>query len=61
MNLHARYKGFVPSEKEQADADAFVSLLNWALDTFGGPYLFGSSFCAADVAAAPIVARLVTY
>ncbi|MEM8650865.1 MAG: glutathione S-transferase C-terminal domain-containing protein [Pseudomonadota bacterium] len=61
MNLHARYQGHKPSEAEQADIEELVTLLEWAIDRSGGPYLFGSDFCAADVAVAPIITRLVTY
>ncbi|MEM9333070.1 MAG: glutathione S-transferase C-terminal domain-containing protein [Pseudomonadota bacterium] len=61
MNLHARYARYVPTKSEEEDADAFPELLGWALDTSGGPYLFGSAFSAADAAVAPIATRLVTY
>lgn len=61
MNLHARYRGFVPSAAEQADVDEVARVWDWALQRSGGPYLCGDRFCAADAAFAPLASRFVTY
>lgn len=61
MNLNVRYKGFVPTEQEQQDADRITDLWTWALKEYGGPFLFGKSFTVADAMYAPIATRFVTY
>ena len=45
----------------QHDIDRADELWNEGLDRFGGPYLAGSAFCAADAFFAPVAFRIQTY
>ena len=61
MNLRRRYRGFEPTEAENADAARVQRVWSWALDKFGGPYLGGAEFGAVDAMFAPVATRFVTY
>lgn len=61
MNIKARYPGFKPWSRAQADIDRIVDIWTECLATYGGPYLFGAQPCMADAMFAPVVTRFVTY
>ena len=62
MDLHRQGAPLTLDAATQADVDRILTLWAQARARFGsgGPYLFGS-FCAADIAFAPVVARLRSY
>ena len=62
MNVRRRVEELVPSDAVRADVIRILGLWAEARARFGqgGPFLFGS-FCAADIAFAPVVSRFVTY
>lgn len=61
MNLRRRYHGFEVTEEVRADVARAISLWSWAFDRFGGPWLCGAGFSAADAFYAPLASRLATY
>ena len=62
MNIRRRAQGHVIDDAARADVVRIVSLWAEARSRFGagGPFLFGT-FCAADIAFAPVVSRFLTY
>jgi glutathione S-transferase len=45
----------------RADMDRLAEIWVWALERFGGPWLAGGRFCAADAFFAPVAFRIVGY
>ena len=61
MNVGLRLDGGTPSEALQKDLNRLSALFKHGLDDFGGPWLAGTSYTAADAFYAPIATRLRTY
>lgn len=61
MNLKANYRGFRVWARAQADIDRIAVIWRECINTYGGPYLFGSKACMADAMFAPVVTRFLTY
>ena len=61
MNLRASLPGRVSYEQVEDDMKRLEALWAGLLDRFGGPFLFGRDFCAADAMYAPVAARIRTY
>nr|WP_217344807.1 glutathione S-transferase family protein [Noviherbaspirillum sp. L7-7A]MBV0878992.1 glutathione S-transferase family protein [Noviherbaspirillum sp. L7-7A] len=61
MNLKANYGGFRIWARAQADIDRIAVIWRECINTYGGPYLFGSKVCMADAMFAPVVTRFLTY
>jgi glutathione S-transferase len=61
MNLKANYSGFRIWARAQADIDRIAVIWRECINTYGGPYLFGSKVCMADAMFAPVVTRFLTY
>lgn len=61
MNLRASLPGRVPHDRVAADVARLEALWGGQLERYGGPYLFGREFCAADAMYAPVAARLRIY
>ena len=61
MNLGRHVPGAGQTEEALADLRRIEAIWAEALDLYGGPYLFGTRFSAADAMYAPIVTRLLTY
>ncbi|KFA63329.1 hypothetical protein S40285_01855 [Stachybotrys chlorohalonatus IBT 40285] len=62
MNVGLRINlGGPPGEALQRDLDRLGALFRYGLDRFGGPWLAGESFTAADAFYAPIASRCRTY
>ena len=61
MNLKARYDNFRVWERAQADIDRISVIWRVCINTYGGPYLFGSQPCMADAMFAPVATRFTTY
>ncbi len=62
MNLgRADYAGRGRTAGALADIARIDALWGEALAAYGGPYLFGAAFGAADAMFAPVVARFLTY
>lgn len=61
MNLKARYDNFRVWARAQADIDRVSVIWRVCLNTYGGPYLFGSQPCMADAMFAPVATRFITY
>jgi glutathione S-transferase len=61
MNLKASYSDFRIWARAQADIDRIAVIWRECINTYGGPYLFGSKVCMADAMFAPVVTRLLTY
>mgnify|MGYP001430138671 CR=1 FL=1 len=62
MNIRRRVEGHAIDDEAKGDVVRILTLWAEARARFGsgGPFLFGS-FCAADVAYAPVVSRFITY
>ena len=62
MNIRRRVEGHRIDDEAKGDVVRILTLWAEARARFGsgGPFLFGS-FCAADVAYAPVVSRFITY
>jgi glutathione S-transferase len=45
----------------QAEVERIVAIWSDCLQKYGGPYLFGKTFCLADAMYAPVVSRFRTY
>jgi glutathione S-transferase len=60
MNLRAFHPGFQVFPGAQADIDRVVAIWRECLNTYGGPYLFGS-LSMADAMYAPVCSRFLTY
>lgn len=61
MNLKASYSGFRIWTRAQADIDRIHVIWRECINTYGGPYLFGTRVCMADAMFAPVVTRFLTY
>ncbi len=61
MNIKAHFPKFKIWSKAQADIERIVAIWRECLSTYGGPYLFGKTFCIADAMYAPVVTRFMTY
>jgi len=61
MNIKAHFPNFKIWSKAQADIERIIEIWRECLTTYGGPYLFGNSFCLADAMYAPVVTRFMTY
>jgi glutathione S-transferase len=61
MNIKAHFPKFKIWSKAQADIERVMSIWRDCLSTYGGPFLFGKSFCLADAMYAPVVTRFMTY
>jgi len=61
MNLKAHYPGFKVWAGAQADIDRVTDIWRDCIETYGGPYLFGSGMTIADAMYAPVCLRFVTY
>ena len=60
MNLKARFPNFKVWSGAQGDIERVRAIWRECLDTYGGPYLFGS-LTMADAMYAPVVTRFLTY
>lgn len=60
MNLKGSYPGYKVWARAQADIDRIFAIWEDCLQTYGGPYLFGSR-TMADAMYAPVVTRFQTY
>ena len=60
MNLKGSYPGYKVWARAQADIDRILAIWDDCLQTYGGPYLFGSR-SMADAMYAPVVTRFQTY
>ncbi|MGA8008916.1 MAG: glutathione S-transferase family protein [Thiomonas sp.] len=60
MNLKGSYPGYKVWARAQADIGRILTIWSECLDTYGGPYLFGSR-SMADAMYAPVVTRFLTY
>ena len=61
MNLRAHRPGFRVWAGPQADIDRVLFIWRECLETWRGPWLFGSRPSVADAMYAPVVTRLLTY
>lgn len=61
MNLRAHRPGFRVWAGPQADIDRILFIWRDCLETWRGPWLFGSRPSVADAMYAPVVTRLLTY
>lgn len=61
MNVGLRIDIGTPSAALQKNLDRFTELFNDGISKFGGPWLAGKEFTAADAFFAPIACRLNTY
>ncbi len=61
MNLRCAYTNYSPSADVQKDVARIETIWSHAFETFGGPWLCGPDFFAADVFFAPIAARFAGY
>ena len=60
MNLRAYHPGFTVFPGAQADIERVVAIWRDCLQTYGGPYLFGT-LSMADAMYAPVCTRFLTY
>jgi glutathione S-transferase len=60
MNLKAHHPGFTVWPGARADIERVVAIWRECLDTYGGPFLFGTR-TMADAMYAPVVTRFQTY
>jgi glutathione S-transferase len=62
MNVGLRIElGGPPGEALQRDLDRLTALFKYGLEQFGGPWLAGPEFTAADAFYAPVASRCATY
>ena len=61
MNVGVRVKPRPPSPPLERDVARVREIFESALARFGGPWLAGSTFCAADAFFAPVAFRIRTY
>jgi glutathione S-transferase len=61
MNVGVRVEIALPSPALQKDVARLTELWSEGLDRFGGPFLAGSAFTAADAFYAPVAFRVRTY
>jgi glutathione S-transferase len=61
MNVKRRFTDFKVWAGAQDDLDRIFTIWRGCLDTYGGPWLFGSKPTTADAMYAPVCCRIVTY
>lgn len=61
MNVRRHYRDVQLPDDVRADVARIDSLWNGALERFGGPWLAGAEFGAADIMFAPVASRFDTY
>ena len=61
MNIKAHFPKFRLWSRAQNDVARIVAIWTECLQTYGGPYLFGSQPGIADAMFAPVVTRFITY
>ena len=61
MNIKSHFPKFKIWSKAQADIERILAIWHECLSAYGGPYLFGKTFCMADAMYAPVVTRFMTY
>src|SRR6202034_1888305 len=61
MNLKAHFPGFKAWAGARGDIERITTIWRECIETFGGPFLFGSKPCAADAMYAPVCTRFLTY
>eukprot|EP01036_Dinobryon_divergens_P035872 gene35872-46565_t len=61
MNIKAHFPIFKLWSRARTDIDRIEAIWMECLETYGGPYLFGSKPCMADAMFAPVVTRFITY
>lgn len=61
MNVALRLDGGAPSEALQRDIDRLTEIFDEGISKFGGPWLAGKEFSAADAFYAPVASRCKTY
>lgn len=61
MNLRGHFPGFKVWSRAQADIDRIVTIWHDCLETYGGPFLFGTQRTMADAMYAPVCTRFATY
>jgi glutathione S-transferase len=61
MNVCARQPGEGSTPGALADVARIDAIWTECLARYGGPFLFGKAFCAADAMYAPVVSRFITY
>jgi glutathione S-transferase len=61
MDIRAHHPGFRVYAGAQADIERIQAIWAECLDTYGGPFLFGSSPTMADAMYAPVCTRFATY
>jgi glutathione S-transferase len=61
MNVRARRAGKGATPGTLADVARIDAIWSECLKRYGGPFLFGAAFCAADAMYAPVVSRFITY
>jgi glutathione S-transferase len=61
MNVCARQPGEGSTPGALADVARIDAIWTECLAGYGGPFLFGKAFCAADAMYAPVVSRFITY
>lgn len=61
MNLKARHEAFKIFSGARPDVERIKTIWTECLETYGGPYLFGSKPTVADAMYAPVCTRFRTY
>ncbi len=61
MNIRAQRAGQGATPGTLADVARIDAIWSECLTRYGGPFLFGEKFCAADAMYAPVVSRFITY
>lgn len=61
MNVRAQRPGQGATPGTLADVARIDAIWSECLAHYGGPFLFGEAFCAADAMYAPVVSRFITY
>ncbi|MGN6667327.1 MAG: glutathione S-transferase family protein [Trinickia sp.] len=61
MNVRAQRPGQGATPGTLADVARIDAIWSECLARYGGPFLFGEAFCAADAMYAPVVSRFITY
>lgn len=61
MNIKGQFKNFKVWSRAQSDIDRVKEIWTECLQTYGGPYMFGSQPTMADAMYAPVVTRFMTY
>lgn len=61
MNTRAHYPGFQLSKEAEADTRRVEALWEAGLDRFGGPWIAGADYGAADIMFTPVASRFTTY